>query len=344
VKAAKPYIPVRVVDMRGIDLNVFRFNYDLTLALLLMNADGTIYTTYAGRDWSSASSHQSTESLARVLRETVAVHDAYKKSPRPPKRQRPRVVENLPWWKRDKKPQKCFHCHMIHDAMQREGRAQRRWTERDQYTWPDPVQAGLRFDRDGQVVVSEVTAGSPAARAGLKPGDRITAMGKAKTLSFGDIQRALNDTGWGPARIEAVWRRGGAEKRGTLVLPKGWKKPEPEQYAWRPMKWSMPPMPGFGGPPLTAEQKQALGIPAGQFAFRVQYVVTWGPNAATGKNAAKAGIRRGTIVTSVDGKSDFLGMNHFHAWFRMTRRPGKPVRVEVIQNGTRRTLELTPLP
>ena len=48
--ALEPFVLVRVTDMRGIDLDTFRFNYDLTLAVFAMNADGTVYTTYAGRD------------------------------------------------------------------------------------------------------------------------------------------------------------------------------------------------------------------------------------------------------------------------------------------------------
>ena len=37
---------VRVKNMAGVDLALYRFDYDLTFAALLMNADGTIYHTY----------------------------------------------------------------------------------------------------------------------------------------------------------------------------------------------------------------------------------------------------------------------------------------------------------
>lgn len=49
-------------------------------------------------------------------------------------------------------------------------------------------------------------------------------------------------------------------------------------------------------------------------------------------------------MTSVAGKSDFRDMNHFHAWFRMTRRPKERVALKVIQDGTPMTLSLTTLP
>jgi len=328
--------------MRGVDLNVFRFNYDLTLAVLLMHADGTIYTNYSGRDATDASSHQSTSSLARVLRETFKVHQRYSKSPAPPPVQPAKTVEKLPWFQNHKQP-KCFHCHNIHDAFQWQGRTTKTWSDQDQYTWPDPDQIGLRLDREGQVVAAAVRKDSPAARAGLRKGDRVVSVNRQPTRAFGDVQVALNAVPWGKARVPVVWMRGAKKHAAVLELPQSWKRPTPEQYAWRPMKWPMPPMPGFGGRPLSVEERRAAGLKADNFAFRVGYIVTWGPNRATGHNAQRAGIRKGMVVHGVDGKTDFRDMNHFHAWFRMTRTPGRPVMVAVIQNGTQRTLSLTPL-
>ena len=57
IDAAKGWVPVRITDMAGVDLSMFRFDFDLTFAVLLMNADGTIYHTFAGRDWTHADSH-----------------------------------------------------------------------------------------------------------------------------------------------------------------------------------------------------------------------------------------------------------------------------------------------
>lgn len=349
-RALKGWRTVRVTDMRGVDLDVYRFNYDLTMAVLLMHPDGTTYASYAGRDFSDASSHQSTTSLARVLDQAMAIHRKHtprKAAPTPkPTTRKPTTVETLPWWRNHKRAQsaKCFHCHQIHDAWQYEGRTRGTWTERDQFTWPDPDQLGLRLDREGQVVVTSVAPASPSAKAGLRRGDRITMLGARRTIAFGDLQRALEDAPWQANRLPVVWRRGDKPMHGMLRLADGWKRPEPKVYAWRPMKWPMTPRPGFGGRPLTADEKRERGLPVDRWAFRVTYLVNWGPAQRSGKRAEKAGIRKGTIVHAVDGKNDFTGMDHFHAWFRMTRRAGEPVRVEVIQNGTRRTLTLTLLP
>jgi len=336
-KAMESWVFVRVTDMRGVDLNVYRFNYDLTLAVLLMNPDGTIYASYAGRDFTDAGSHQSSGSLARVLDRALELHKAHR--PKIVKIKKATYVERLAWWRDNKNAQKakCFHCHQVHDAWQHDGRARGAWTERDQYTWPDPIQAGLQLDRENQTRLLK-------GRAPLREGDQIQAIGNTRTLAFGDIQRAVHEAPWKENRLTLTVLRDGKSVKSWIELPGGWKKPTPEIYAWRPMKWPMSPKPGFGGPLLDAGEKKSLSLTEDQWAFRVGYIVTWGPNAKTGHHAHRAGIRMRMVVHEVDGKSDFLDMNHFHAWFRMTRRPGRPVTFKVIQNGTPRTLTLKPLP
>lgn len=332
----KSWVQVRVTDMRGIDLNIYRFNYDLTMAVLLMHPNGTIYSTYAGRDFTDASSHQSSTSLARVLNETLKRHRADMPAP---KRRRPLFVEQFNSWKNKNQKGECFHCHNVSDARQRERREMKRWTERDQYDWPDPTQAGLQFEREGQVVVSDAKPWT-----GLRKGDRIVSIGAVRPISFGDIKKALNQAPWGRNRLKLEWLRGSKKMTGAIALKDGWKKPTPKVYAWRPAKWPMSPKPGFGGPLLSTEEKTEAGLAKDRWAFRVNYIVTWGPNADTGRNAAKAGIRKNMIVHAVAGKDDFESMEHFHAWFRMTQMPGKPIRLKVIHKGRTRTLTLTPLP
>ena len=324
--------------MRGVDLNTFRFNYDLTMAVILMHPNGTVYARYAGRDFRDASSHQSTTSLARVLDD---VRQTHRRDLPAPERKPAITVEQLPHWSNHRKAQaaKCFHCHQVHDAYQREGILRNRWSKRDQFNWPDTSQVGLRFDREKQVVVAEAEDST-----GLRRGDRIVSINGIPAIAYGDIKFALNEAPWDANKLRIRYVRGSSRTQSTTIaLKSGWKIPTPEVYAWRPMKWAMSPKPGFGGRPLTAEQKRALKLPEKDWAFRVGYLVTWGPSANTGRAAAKAGIRKGTIVYAVDGKSDFKGMDHFHAWFRMTRALGVPVKVSVIQNGTRKTVELTPV-
>ena len=127
---------------------------------------------------------------------------------------------------------------------------------------------------------------------------------------------------------------------GSLKPKKGWQRPTPEELAWRPSKWPLSPKPGFGGPELSASDLKRLGLPKGSFAFRISYLVTWGPHRHTGQNARKAGLRKGDIVTRVGGKNDFDSVGHFHAWFRLTRKVGEVVPIEILRAGKRKLVRM----
>jgi len=211
---------------------------------------------------------------------------------------------------------------------------------RDAWTWPDPIQIGLSLDKDVQTVIAAVKSGSAAAKAGLAKGDRIRTVDGQRVLTFGDLQRVLDAGGSGAHTLPVVYVREGVEKTARLRLGKGWKEPTPLVFSWRSTKWPMSPKPGFGGRPLDAGQKRALGIAKDQFAFKIGYLVTWGGNAYTGRNAQRAGLRKGDVVLSVAGESDFESMHHWHAWFRLTQKPGRTVDVKILRNKKPQTIRL----
>src|SRR5262245_28361417 len=103
--------------MRHVDLERYRFDCDLTFAALLMNADGTVYHRYGGRDWKDAESALSIPSLLAVLRGTLEEHAAYAKSPAPPALPPPRTLEKSESFaRRDaEKRVDCVHCHTVGD-------------------------------------------------------------------------------------------------------------------------------------------------------------------------------------------------------------------------------------
>ncbi len=326
--------------MLGVDLNTFDFHYDLTFCTLLMNADGTIYHTYGGRDWTDPQSHLSMEAFVKVLNDTLGDHAAYQKDPKPPKRRPASVIEDIPHWKQRSKKPECFHCHMVYEGRIRDAMKAKRFKKDDRWMWPDPIQAGLSLHRDDQTLVRAVEDGSSTANAGLVAGDRITTMNGAVVRTFGDVQRVLHEAPAKSTSLEITWTNGHASKTATLRLGKGWKEMTPKTYAWRAAKWPQSPKPGFGGRALNPDQKRQLGIPADEFAFRIGYLVTWGDNAYTGRNAAQAGLRKGDVVVSVAGKKDFDSEQHFQAWFRLTQKIGTKVDVVRIRNGKRDTVAL----
>jgi S1-C subfamily serine protease len=74
---------------------------------------------------------------------------------------------------------------------------------------PLPPRAARMLARRGAIEVSEVVAGSPAARAGLAPRDIIVAVGGAPVEDAGDLQRLMVDESIGQPLTVTVVRGGG---------------------------------------------------------------------------------------------------------------------------------------
>ena len=150
---------MRVTNMAGIDLNTFVFDYDLTFAALLMNADGSIYHTYGGRDGSDAQSHLSVGSFVGALEVGARTHTAYAGTARPARRRKKLTVEQIPPMaeriRRGKKPE-CFHCHTINDMRYRDLVARKKWSRDDLWRWPDPIQLGLTLEKERQTTIAAV--------------------------------------------------------------------------------------------------------------------------------------------------------------------------------------------
>ena len=117
--AAQGWVPVRITNLAGVNLSMFRFDYDLTFAVLLMHEDGTIYHTFAGRDWTDPNSHLSMDGLCKLLRRTLVEHAVHQADPKPPKLRAPFTIEQFPSMARrirqGKRPE-CMHCHMVYGA------------------------------------------------------------------------------------------------------------------------------------------------------------------------------------------------------------------------------------
>lgn len=329
--------------MQHVDVAAIEFDFDLTMAIVLMHPDGTIYHRYGTRPADDATRWTSIDGLCELLHATVPEHAAHERA-------RGDGDVELPAWKpaieqpalqhylQDRQPPACIHCHTLHDAQQAFARASKTWRDEHKWVHPEPVRVGLVLDDAEQCIVDEVVVGSPAARAGVQPGDRLLRIGRqSSVLTIADVMWALHGLDAGATEVAATVLRGDQRRDVTLSLPDGWKRTTPTDYAWRPFKWGLSPAPGFGGPALTTAQKRALGIDDEVFAFRIQDLVTWGPNAHRGRAAQQAGLRKGDVVVSFAGKDDFESVAHFHAWVRLERSAGDEVEIVVLRDGERRT-------
>jgi hypothetical protein len=342
ISAAKPYVCVRVTNLKGLDLRAYPFDFDLTFAALILHADGTVLHRYGGRSAQSAVRSLSIPSFVRLLTDAVTTHATYSASPSPPA-SKPKTLDDYPVWAakmaKQKKPQDCYHCHFVFDVQRRQGIADGTWSRDQIWRFPPPERIGLGLDRDRQELLADVAKKTAAHKARLKKGDRILTLAGQRILTHADVSWVLEQTSPGKTKLEVTYQRGAKTLKTTIALKTRWKHGTPLEFSWRPSKWQLKPRPGFGGRGLSADQKRGLGIDPKAFAFKVGYIVTWGEEPRYGNTARRAGIRKGDVVIRV-GNARLTSSDHFHAWWRLTRNPGETVPIEVLRAGKRHTVKL----
>lgn len=338
---------MRVTNLRGVDLNTFAFDWDLTFAAFLMNADGTVYHRYGGRDHESADARLSMTALTRLLVDGLEEDRAYRASGQVREARKPMAIEDIPVFGARilKSPDlSCFHCHMATEAVREQAQKDGKWTDDDRWLWPLPEKAGLRLDPEDPPRVRDVSKDSAASRAGMEAGDRLETVNGMRVRTEPDVQWFLHNTPPAGGVLDITFARAGEKRTAKLELRPGWKVATPLEYSWRPAMWLLKPDPGFGGGDLDPAEKKKLGLAADAFAVRVDYLIDWGERAATGRSARKAGVQKGDVLVSADGISDFRTHQHFQTWFRFTREPGKTVELRLLRDGKPVTVALPVLP
>ena len=102
----------------------------------------------------------------------------------------------------------CIHCHDVKVATLRDLQDRGQFDRSMILAYPTPRSIGIEVDRNDQDVLRKVIPGSPAARAGLRPGDEIESADGARILTVGDLARVLEKTPK-EAVLPLVVRRGG---------------------------------------------------------------------------------------------------------------------------------------
>lgn len=325
---------VRVTDLRGVDLDRFSFDFDLTFAALVVQPKGPVLHRYGGRDHHSPDARLTMTSLVRFMNAARSRFDLTKPPAGEPAPAR--TLDEIPVW-RDKMAKRskrldCYHCHYVFDAEREQQKAEGTWTRASIWRWPPPERVGLTLSTEKLGRVEAVSG--HAARAGVQAGDTLVRAGDQPILTALDLSFVLERASRGATRLELEVSRGGALRDLSLKLPARWKEGTPLEFKWRPSKWQLSPRPGFGGPPLGAADRKRLGLPAKGLAFRVSYIVDWGgvPDKRYGQAARKAGIKRGDVVVGVEG-AELEDPEHLHSWWRLTRKAGDRVVLRVIPKG-----------
>jgi predicted metalloprotease with PDZ domain len=314
--------------MRGVNLDVFAFDYDLTWAAFFLSADETIYGRFGGRDAESADSYLTLAGLKHAMRAALAAHRKAPKEKPTAETKPARAVEQYAAAKR-LRDGACIHCHQVYDFRREELKAAKKWSLDEVWVYPLPQNVGLTLDPDRGDRIKSVAAKSAADRAGLRSGDTLKSLGGVPAASFADAQHALHlapKTG----RVAVTWDHDGKEKSGDLELADGWRRTD---ISWRASMWGLEPPSAVTGRDLGAESRKLLGLSEKALAVRQGDYPT---------PAAKAAdLRPGDVIVGVDGKSPEMTMAQFNAFIRVAYKVGDKVTYNVLRDGKRVDVPLT---
>jgi serine protease Do len=342
------FVCVRIVQANNLDLSLFQFDFDLTFAVFLMNADRTIYGRFGSRSSrENATADISLAGFRAAMQAALAMHAAHPrdKSVLAGKRgkykmKRPEQYPSLKRYKPDldyagKVVQSCMHCHQIRDA-QRDLVRSRKQPIPDValYPWPMPQTLGLTLDPDQCATIERVAKDSPAASDGFRAGDVIQTLVGQPLISIADVQWVLHHARG--KKIPAEILRDGKPKSMTLSLPKNWRRRS--DINWRVSTWELRRM-GTGGilfEDAGSAARQRLGIAPGEIALRIKHLGQYGSHAT----AKRAGFRKGDIVVTVDGDNKRRTNIEFIAYAVQKKRPGDRIAITVLRGGKRLQLKL----
>jgi hypothetical protein len=317
-------VRVRLTDINSADLNLFQFDFDLTIMVFFVNADERVYGRYGGRDAKGADTRQSLAGLHYAMRAALDAHRAAK-ADGPKRTDRAMFVRDLVGGRRR---DGCVHCHQVKEMLHADLKKNGKWNRDHIWRYPLPDNLGLVLEVDRGNVVERVEHDSPAQRAGLRSGDLVKTLGGLRVHSFADAQFAL-DAAPKSGKIDISWQRHKETLKGQLTLPDGWRKTD---ITWRrSMDWVVPAARVYGRD-LTVAERRARGLSMKQLAFWQGYPVS---------SVAKAvGVQEDDIILGFDGKQLEMNAFRFQSYVRENYLVGDKVTIDVLRGDKRLSLPM----
>jgi predicted metalloprotease with PDZ domain len=302
----------------NLDLNLFDFDYDLTLMYFFLDADGHVYGRYGQRDSDGPDNRQSLAGLKYTMREVLTAHADRTKTFAPTASPRPKYLADLVGRRGKGGGGGCLHCHTVKERIVSAGPG---WTLDQLWRFPMPDNVGIELEVDRGDIVKAVRPKSPADAVGLKPGDRIRRVAEVPIHSEADVTYAL-DRAPKTGTLDVAWVRGGDAQTGTLKLADGWKRGD---LSWRPSTQRFVPSARLYGKDLKADERAKLGLSATQLAFRQnEFVPT---------QAKLAGIQAGDVIIGIGGKRPDMDVIGFVDHVQRTYLIGETIVVSVLRDG-----------
>jgi hypothetical protein len=325
-KLLRQYVTVRIIRMDTIDIGLFEHDRNNTIYFYILNGDEQIYMRYGGRDNASPDTYLNLESLTLAAAKGLELHA--NRPPAPP-RPRPDFPKNYPLLvERTFARNQCVECHLIGDYQnlhrQQDGTLDKLV---HLYRSPDLKTVGILLDVPKGLVLKEATGA--AAAAGLQPGDRIAKWEGTVVWTFADVQHRYNETPRKAKEAKLTVERGGKMVDITMALP--------PQWWWAETKFrqsSVEPRFYFDDRPLTAAEKQELGLPVEGFASRVKYV------SSIARTMELHALQEGDVIAGIDGKRVDPDAHTGSLYLILRKSPGESAMLEVLRGGKKMEMPL----
>jgi serine protease Do len=340
--AAKEFIAVRQVEMKGVDLTQFQFDYDLNWAAVFMNADGVVYARYGTQGAEGSDAWNSIEGLMTTMQRVLQMHRDYPENLAELADKRGKVVPQndalqLPGLRNPEKyaqetnRSNCIHCHNIHDAEHLQALRENRYSPEMLWKYPLPDLIGLKIDRRNGSEIVEVVPESPAALAGLAVGEEVVRMNGQRIASIADMQWVLHHLPGKATQVEVEGSRSGKK---ILRLQDGWRV---HDFSWRGSMWNAPPRLAVWLPELTGEALTNLGLPQGDGALETRWI---NQESEGGRQALRDGLREKDVVIGVNGQPVRMNSRQFNAYLKLNYKVGDELPLTILRQGQRLELKL----
>ncbi len=344
------FVCVRVMNANALDLSLFQVDYDLSFSAVFFNADGTVYGRFGSWAHQVDSKNGAVDGFRAALEGALALHANYPanraalagkqggelafKDPLQIPALAGKYTRNLDW--EGKVVQSCVHCHQIGDALRTYHRERKERIPDDLiYPWPAPATVGIELTAEKTLSLRTVAAGSPADRAGLRPGDELLAAAGQPVVSEADVSWVLHrfaENGGLPLTV----KRAGAPWTVRLDLPAGWRTKA--DISRRVGTWEMRAM-ALGGlllEDLPDDQRTARGLAPDALALRVKHAGEYGQHAA----AKRAGFQKDDVIVELDGARTRTTESEVIGRLLRTHRAGETVPAVVLRGTERKPLSL----
>ena len=309
--------------MDNVDGNLFDRDWNNAIYFFFMNADEHIYLRYGGRDAAAADTYLNMMSLELAGKQALELHEKFKKgeinSAAKPTPKYPREIPMLV--QRTFAQNVCVECHLIGDYInlhrEQDGTLDKL---KHMYRSPDIKNIGIMLDVPKGLVVKEAL--SEVGVAGMKAGDRITALNGVPVYTFGDLQYQYDKVDRRAKNMKLTVDRAGQAVEMTVQLPPRW--------WWTDLRFrqsSVDTRTYFEDRALTKEEKQQYGLKADGFASEVKYV------SEIAKTLKSHELKVGDIVYGVNGvESDEFAFTA-DVYIKLHTTPGDTITVNVLRDG-----------